>query len=67
MMSTHQKDYKGNKTDELYMDTDMQHARDVIKPERKGPLRRARHLFEDYIKRDRKQEVTGYQIVGGPH
>lgn len=55
MMPTHHKYYMGNKTGELHVGRDTQHARDMIKPERTGPLQRARHLFEDNIKRVHKK------------
>ena len=55
MTNTYQKYYMCNKTDELPVDRDTQHARDMIKPEQTGPLRRARHLFEDNIKRAHKK------------
>lgn len=71
MMSTHQKYYMDNKTGEQHVDRDKQHARDMMKPERTGPLRRAKHLFEDNIKRackklDIRMQVDLINLVQDP-
>jgi hypothetical protein len=58
IMPTHQEYYMGNRTDKMHVDRDRCHARDMMKPERTGSLRRERHLFEDKIKRARKKLDT---------